>query len=121
MSVLEGNGITDYRHKARKVKVPEDFERFDYVLAMDEENMVDLRDYIKRAAKKGLLDAKEASKKVHMYGEFGGKTEREEVVDPYYGGRDGFTIAYEQMTRFGKGLLEHIEQEAARQLGSTAP
>ena len=121
MSVLEDNDITDYQHKARKIRVPEDFERFDYVLGMDQENIMDMRDFIKRAAKKGSLDAKEASKKVHMYGEFGGKTKGEEVVDPYYGGRDGFTIAYEQMTRFGKGLLKDIEQQAARELGSTAP
>jgi low molecular weight phosphotyrosine protein phosphatase len=34
LSVLEDNGLTDYKHKARRVRVPEDFERFDYVLAM---------------------------------------------------------------------------------------
>lgn len=121
MSVLEANGLTDYRHKSRKIKVPEDFERFDYLLAMDEENMVDLQDMIKRAAKRGLLDAKAAGKKVHLFGEFGGKAKGEEVGDPYYGAHDGFVVAFEQVGRFGKALLKHIEVEAARELGSTAP
>ncbi|KAK4556636.1 Low molecular weight phosphotyrosine protein phosphatase [Recurvomyces mirabilis] len=111
MSVLKDNGITDYRHKARKVKV-EDFETFDYVLAMDDDNLVDLRDLVRRAAKKGSLQGEEA-KKVQLYGAFGGKSQKEEVIDPYYGGRDGFEIAYEQMERFGTGLLRHIEARQA--------
>ncbi|KAK5120689.1 hypothetical protein LTR85_006047 [Meristemomyces frigidus] len=115
MSVLKDNGITDYRHKSRKVKVPEDVERFDYLLAMDEENIVDLRDLVKRAAKRGLLDGKEAAKKVYLFGEFGGKAKDEEIGDPYYGGQGGFVTAYEQVTRLGQGLLKHIEQEAARE------
>jgi len=113
MSVLEDNGITDYRHKARKIKVPEDFEKFDYILAMDEDNLIDLREMMKRAKKQGRLSGDDM-KKIHLYGEFGGKAKDEEIGDPYYGGRDGFEIAYEQVTRFGKGLLKHIESEAAK-------
>lgn len=121
MSVLRDNGITDYKHKSRKVKVPEDFESFDYVLAMDEENLVDLRDLAKRAAKRGLLDGKDAASRVYLFGEFGGKSKDEEIGDPYYGGQGGFVAAYEQVNRLGRGLLQHIEKEAARGLGSTAP
>ncbi|KAF2765589.1 low molecular weight phosphotyrosine protein phosphatase [Teratosphaeria nubilosa] len=120
MSVLEDNGISDYKHKARKVRIPEDFERFDYLLAMDEDNLIDLRDMVKRAKKSGKLSGDEVEK-VHLYGEFGGKSKKEEVGDPYYGGRDGFEIAYEQVERFGRVLLKHIELEAARELGATAP
>ncbi|TKA74165.1 hypothetical protein B0A55_06581 [Friedmanniomyces simplex] len=119
MSVLRDNGITDYRHKARKVKV-EDFREYDYVLGMDEENVQDLRDLVKRAAKKGVLNGDEVGR-IRLYGEFGGKTKDEEIGDPYYGGRDGFEVAYEQVTRFGKALLEHIEVEAAKELGSGVP
>jgi len=36
----------------------------------------------------------------------------EEVEDPYYGGGKGFEVAFEQLERFGKGLLETIEREA---------
>ncbi|KAF7188403.1 Low molecular weight phosphotyrosine protein phosphatase [Pseudocercospora fuligena] len=110
LSVLEDNGLTDYKHKARRVKVPEDFEQFDYLLAMDEDNYLDLRDLVKRAKKKGQL-GDDAMEKVHMYGAFGGKNKKEEIADPYYGGRDGFEIAYEQVVRCGSGLLKHIEEQ----------
>lgn len=113
LSVLSQNGLNDYRHKARRVKVPEDFERFDYLLAMDEDNMIDLRDMVKRAKKKGQL-GDDALEKVFLYGEFGGKDKKEEIGDPYYGGRDGFEIAYEQVVRCGNGLLRHIEQNAQK-------
>lgn len=111
LSVLEDNGLTDYKHKARRVKVPEDFERFDYLLAMDENNYIDLRDMVKRAKKQGKL-GDDALGKVHLYGEFGGKDKEEEIVDPWYdGGRKGFEVAYEQVSRMGKGLLKHIEEK----------
>ncbi|QIX00003.1 hypothetical protein AMS68_005520 [Peltaster fructicola] len=112
MSVLKDNDITSYRHKARKVRVPQDFEEFDYVLAMDDENLHDLRDSAMRAIKKGSLDESVLSK-IQLFGTFGGKAKSEEIGDPYYGGRDGFEIAYEQVSRFGEGLLKHIEEEAA--------
>jgi low molecular weight phosphotyrosine protein phosphatase len=41
-----------------------------------------------------------------LFGEFSGKKKAEEVDDPYYGGRDGFEIAYEQCVRFSKNFLK---------------
>ena len=119
MSVLKENGITGYRHKARKVTL-DDFKKFDYVLGMDADNVIDLRDLIRRGKTSGKLTGEEVEK-VRLYGSFGGKSADKEVVDPYYGGRNGFEVAYEQMTRFGQGLLKHIELEAAKELGSSAP
>ena len=113
LAVLAANGLKEYRHKARRVQVPEDFERFDYLIAMDEENFIDLQDMVKRAQKKGLLTGKEIEK-IYLYGEFGRKDAREEIDDPYYGGRNGFTTAYEQVVRCGRGLIDHIEQRAAQ-------
>lgn len=111
LSVLEKTGgITGYRHKARKVRIPSDFTDFDYLIAMDEDNLIDLREMVKRAKKKGLLSGEEVGK-CYMFGQFGGKDAEEEVQDPYYGGRDGFEIAFEQVQRCGKGLLNHIEEQ----------
>lgn len=107
-------GLPNYRHQARKIKNPSDFEEYDYVIAMDEDNLIDLRDMVKRAKKRELSSGEEM-KKVYLYGIFGGKSADEEVQDPYYGGKDGFEIAYEQVTRFGKGLLKHIEEDARRE------
>ena len=110
MSVLKSHGITDYKHKARKVRVPQDFEEFDYVLAMDGMNMQDLKSMVKR---KGCDQGKA---KLSLFGDFGGR-KGEEVQDPYYGGGKGFEVAFEQLERFGKGLLEVIEKEAGEKSG----
>lgn len=104
-------GIRDYTHSARKIRMPRDFVEFDYLIGMDEDNMIDIHELLKKGKKKGVLDGSEEGK-IWQYGAFGGKGEDEEVQDPYYGKKDGFSIAYEQVTRMGRGLLKHIEEEA---------
>lgn len=105
MAVLKANGITDYKHKARKVRVPQDFEEFDYVLGMDGMNLQDLKSMAKRKGS-DIGDCH-----VGLFGDFGGK-KGEEVEDPYYGGGKGFEVAFEQLTRFSKGLIAVVEREA---------
>lgn len=45
--------------------------------------------------------------------------EGEEVVDPYYGGGEGFEIAYEQVVRFTEGFLRHLEDVNKDGVGRT--
>lgn len=108
MSVLEQNGLKGYKHQARKVRTS-DFEEFDYIIAMDADNLSNLKSLGKRSKK---VEGEEWESKVRLFGEFGGKSKREEVGDPYYGGRDGFEVAYEQVKRCGEGLLREIEERA---------
>ena len=105
MRTLEKNGITGYRHAARKV-TPSDFTDFDFILAMDEDNLQDLQRSRQRAHRKS------SSKKgqVQLFGDFGGRI-GEEVVDPYYGANDGFEIAFEQMTRFSQGFIKYLTNQ----------
>lgn len=107
MSTLRKNGISNYSHSARKISV-KDFDEFDYVFAMDRSNLRDIEALRKRA---GKVDAKA---KVMLFGEFagsvGGKSKRvEEVEDPYYGGDEGFDVAYEQCMRFGREFLRRVQ------------
>lgn len=102
MAILEDNGITDYDHEARKVH-SSDFTKFEYILAMDGENLYDLQTIQRRVARKLGTDAKIA--KLMLFGEFGGER-GEEVGDPYYGAIDGFEIAYDQLKRFSNGFIE---------------
>jgi low molecular weight phosphotyrosine protein phosphatase len=77
-----------------------DFDKFDYVFAMDRSNLQDLQ---------RLQRSRPTSKaKVMLFGEYGGKKSPEVVQDPYYGGREGFETAYEQCTRFSKNFLADI-------------
>jgi low molecular weight phosphotyrosine protein phosphatase len=112
--VLRKNGIDDYTHYARKVH-DEDFDTFDWIFAMDADNLDDLKSMRNRAkSKRGKAASQSAITKepqILLFGDFGGK-KNEEVIDPYYGADNGFDVAYEQMVRFGNGFLKHLENTA---------
>jgi len=104
MVTLEVNGISDYTHIARKVH-SSDFTKFDYIFAMDRENLRDLlRLRQSVASKKGSADS---LGKVSLFGDYGGR-KGEQIQDPYYGALDGFEIAYEQVVRFTNGFLKEV-------------
>lgn len=81
-----------------------DFADFDYILAMDRENLQDLQRLALRERQSGG-GSKRAQ--VMLFGDFGG-VKGEEVVDPYYGARDGFDVAYRQMVRFTDGFIQQV-------------
>jgi low molecular weight phosphotyrosine protein phosphatase len=111
MATLKENGITDYRHRARKFRT-QDFADFEYILAMDDDNL----DHLLRLRKREVTKAgsEDGIGKVMLFGDFGGKKRRsgrgEEIMDPYYGANDGFEIAYEQAVKFSKKFLEDLEE-----------
>jgi len=94
--------------RARRV-LPADFERFDLLLAMDEDN---------RSALLELADA-EHHHKVRLLLDFAGSglTEgvgRRSVPDPYYGGMLGFERVLDLVEEAMAGLLDEVERIAAR-------
>lgn len=108
-STLAAHGITDYTHRARKVR-DSDFTEFDYILAMDSENLRNLRRARERVLGRGKdgKEEEEGKGKVMLFGEFGGNG-NEEVVDPYFeAGGEGFEVAFEQMVRFSGGFLREV-------------
>jgi low molecular weight phosphotyrosine protein phosphatase len=116
--VLRKNGIEDYEHHARKVHA-EDFSTFDWIFAMDADNLDDLNNMRNRAkSRRGKAVAASQSTgskeaKIMLFGDFGGR-KKEEVIDPYYGADNGFDLAYEQMVRFSNGFLKHLEDSAKK-------
>ncbi|KAI0151524.1 phosphotyrosine protein phosphatase I superfamily [Pestalotiopsis sp. NC0098] len=100
MSTLKKHGITDYVHAARKVH-SSDFEKFDYIFAMDRSNLSDLLRSKKSAGAKA---------KVMLFGEYSGSGKAEVVQDPYYGGQQGFETAYTQCLRFSKNFLNELAE-----------
>ncbi|KAM3444193.1 hypothetical protein MY4824_000082 [Beauveria thailandica] len=99
MATLEENGITDYHHSARRFATS-DFEKFDYIFAMDRSNLSDLV-----RLQRGNPDAKA---RVMLFGEYSGAGKAEIVNDPYYGGDVGFKRAFEQCTRFSQNFLAEV-------------
>ncbi|MBY4675262.1 low molecular weight protein-tyrosine-phosphatase [Marinobacterium arenosum] len=82
--------------RARQAK-PVDFQRYDYVLAMDSQNLADLRD-ICPADYQGHLG---------LFLEFAGLSGAE-VPDPYYGGDAGFERVLDLVEQAADGLLQRI-------------
>lgn len=91
----------DVKGKARRIE-PGDFERFDYIVAMDGSNLEDL-----------LSIAPEATKsKVRLLRDFDPASPRDSSVpDPYYGGEDGFDEVLDQCFAACAGLLNHLRRE----------
>jgi protein-tyrosine phosphatase len=97
--------------EARGVELPSiarrfeahDFDRFDYVLAMDHENLERLR-------ARARSDAERA--RTMLLRRFEGTTGADEAVpDPYYGGPGGFDAVFDICERSCRGLLDHIRRE----------
>lgn len=85
------------RLRARKVS-PADFHSFDYILAMDNDNLRVLT-RMKPSQFRGELQ---------LFLNYGGDLPEVEVPDPYYGGQDGFEFVLDLVESASEGLLEHI-------------
>jgi protein-tyrosine phosphatase len=89
------------RLRARIVQ-PEDFERFDLLLAMDRSNLEVLR----RRAPPAYRE------RVRLFMEFAPETGLLEVPDPYYGGPTGFEQVLDLVEAASRGLLDHLRKRA---------
>jgi protein-tyrosine phosphatase len=92
--------------RARKIR-PSDFDAFDLILAMDRDNLKELR---KTAP---------ASAPVHLFCGFTFGTE-EDIPDPYYGGAEGFETVYAKLFAGCSRLLDIAGTERASRSGNTS-
>ncbi len=93
-------GIDLSGRRARKV-VPEDFEHFDLLLAMDRDNLALLR----RGARP------EHHHKLGLFMHYARRFEVDEVPDPYYGGERGFELVLDMAEDAGQGLIETLLEQ----------
>lgn len=93
-------GINLNSIRSRQV-APDDFEHFDYVVAMDGENL------------QALLDACPAKYRDRIFRctAFAPELGVDDVPDPYYGGVRGFERVFDIIEASARGLLEHMEQQ----------
>ena len=94
------HGVDLSNQKARKA-LAKDFERFDYIIAMDRSNYEDL---------KSLTRNQEQSQKLSLFMDYADNWNNTEVPDPYYGGSNGFQEVFDMVTSASEGLLEHIKK-----------
>jgi protein-tyrosine phosphatase len=79
-----------------------DFDRFDYIVGMDEENIRDL---------KSLARNDNDRQKISMMTNYCVHTNYPFIPDPYYGGADGFELVLDILEDTCAGLLQHILKE----------
>jgi len=92
-------GFDMSRQRARHF-ADEDFARFDLILAMDRENLEELR---RRAPP-------EARRRVRLFLEFAAEAGTDEVPDPYYGGQSGFERVLDLAESGARGLLDFLRR-----------
>lgn len=113
MDTLRKNGVS-LNHRARQIRA-DDFEAFDYILAMDAANLRALRQARPASSSRAqgapppplILIAAERSK-VMLFGHFDGAGRDEVVEDPYYGGSEGFARNFEQVMRFSRNFVQQV-------------
>jgi len=99
----ESRGLT-LTSVARRFE-PADFDRFDYIIAMDRQNVSDLQRLAGTPVHFG---------KIHLAREFDPESPpRAEVPDPYYGGEDGFPRVFDICEAACRGLLTHLRETRA--------
>ncbi|KAB8335120.1 low molecular weight phosphotyrosine protein phosphatase [Scytonema tolypothrichoides VB-61278] len=87
--------------KARQFQ-KSDFENFDLILAMDQENYQDIL---------SLDPTGKYRHKVHLICDFCSRHNLKEVPDPYYGGAEGFNRVIDLLVDGCEGLLKHIPSD----------
>lgn len=98
-AVARKRGIEIGRQRARQAE-RDDFEQFDYVLAMDRDNLELLRAICPRG--------KEA--RLELFLAYAPHLERQDVPDPYWGGPDGFERVLDMIEAAADGLIAAIRQ-----------
>jgi protein-tyrosine phosphatase len=89
--------------RARQVR-PEDFERFDWVVAMDMDNQRDLKTYRNRSS---------CHAEIKMFTDYCKQHNDKEVPDPYYGGADGFDYVLDLLEDGCEHLLDDVRSAIA--------
>jgi len=85
-----------------RIVAPEDFNRFDLILAMDQSNFEALHHRAPPAARE----------RVRLFLEFGSDAEVTEVPDPYYGGPVGFEHVLDLVEDASRELLKYLRTQS---------
>lgn len=94
-----GRGVDLSTQRARKVE-KNDFDVFDYILAMDKSNLSELLQ----------MAGQPNPRNVQLFMQFAERWQQEEVPDPYYGGVRGFEQVLDMVEDAAAGLLTYIRR-----------
>lgn len=86
---------------SRPIDPDHDFDEFDFIVGMDDNNVWDLRKMARKPEDLG---------KIYKMTEFSRKLDHNSVPDPYYGGSDGFELVLDILEDACKGLVDDIRE-----------
>jgi protein-tyrosine phosphatase len=120
VAVARRHGV-ELPSRARQVTA-DDLDTFDHVLAMDRENLRDLRRLARAGARADirLLRAHDPSRRTSGddrrvlapgSSRAADHDDHDDVPDPYYGGPSGFDLVYEMVFRSCEALLQELTRE----------
>ncbi len=93
------------KSKARQFDPKNDFEKFDYIITMDNE----IFNEIKKSDKEKIYQDK-----IHRMVEFSRHIKADEVPDPFLGGPEGFEKVMDILVDACRGLLNRLKDELKR-------
>jgi protein-tyrosine phosphatase len=96
--VAHQHGV-ELESRARQV-TEADLRTYDYVIAMDHENLRSLE---------RMADVAGSEAEIRLLRDFDSDGGSDEVPDPYYGGASGFETVYEMVHRSCSALLEQLK------------
>lgn len=99
ISAARKRGVDIAWIRSREVRA-RDFTEFDYVLAMDRDNLENME----------AMAAAGGTAQVGLFLDFAPHLEIQNVPDPYYGGPDGFDHVLDLVEAASDGLIAHIRK-----------
>jgi len=93
----------DLSHLRARQTDPSDFERFDYILAMDQDNLSELQ----------MMMPEDYDGHLGLLLDFSDYAQVREVPDPYYGEGGGFEQVLDLVEEASDGLLDEIQRRLA--------
>ncbi|NVK75199.1 low molecular weight phosphotyrosine protein phosphatase [Marinomonas sp. CT5] len=98
IKTLQRAGIDISQQKARQV-TSADFNKFDWILAMDRANLANLK----------KIQPENNRAKLVMFGEFNRQSAFGEVADPYYGGDEGFETMRLHLNEISEAFVHYLQ------------
>ncbi len=77
-----------------------DFDRFELIIAMDDENVATLKSFARNS---------DELNKIHKITDYSREWNYTEIPDPYYGGEEGFELVLDLLEDSCRGLLDKVK------------
>lgn len=87
---------------SRQVKPESDFNHFDMIIGMDDQNIKDLN---------ALARSDDDRKKIFRMTDFSTQKQYNHIPDPYYTGHEGFELVLDLLEDACDGLMVHLNRE----------